>query len=452
MSKGSLEYVCQSCGAVFRQWQGKCADCGEWNALVESVQAMASKKSVGRTAWVVNEPTVIKKLAEIPFTQEVRVSSGFAELNRVLGGGFVPGSVILIGGSPGAGKSTLLLQVLATLADKMTCLYVTGEESLQQIAMRADRLGFAKQPLHLIAQTRVEAILQAADSLKPQLMVVDSIQTVFTDDVSSAPGSVSQVRESAAHFTRFAKITGTIVILVGHITKDGALAGPKVLEHMIDCSLMLEGDENSRYRTLRSHKNRFGALNELGVFAMLEAGLKEVKNPSALFLSGRSEDTSGTLVTVIWEGSRPLLIELQALVDESVGESPRRLSVGTDAQRLAMLLAVLHRHGKMPIYNQDVFINVAGGMKITETSADLAILLVIASSYQDKKIPANWLVFGEVGLNGEIRPVANGIERVQEAVKHGFTKAIIPKANAVKKIENIEVIAVTKLAEALEYL
>ncbi len=450
MSKTSIAYVCQSCGSEFNQWQGKCADCGEWNALIENIPS--ARKKASSKSLSLNQASVIKKLSDISFEQEARISSRLSELDRVLGGGLVHGSVILIGGSPGAGKSTLLLQVLTSLSEKEVCLYVTGEESLQQVAMRAERLGFSKQPLNLIAETQVETIIHLAVALKPAVMVVDSIQTVFTEEVPSAPGSVSQVRESAAHFTRFAKSTGTIVILVGHITKDGILAGPKVLEHMIDCSLMLEGDENNRFRTLRSHKNRFGAVNEIGIFAMLETGLKEVKNPSAIFLSGRCEDMSGTVVTVIWEGSRPLLIELQALVDESVGDTPRRLTVGTDSQRLAMLLAVLHRHGKIAIFNQDVFANVVGGVKITETSADLALLLAIASSFQDKKIPNDCIVFGEVGLNGEIRPVSNGIERVQEAAKHGFTKAIVPKANAVRKIDNIEIIAVTKLTEALDYI
>lgn len=362
----------------------------------------------------------------------------------------MPGSVVLIGGHPGAGKSTVLLQTLCHLATTMPALYITGEESLQQVAMRAKRLGLPTDSLQLLSETDVERICLAAKEVNPRVMVVDSIQVMHMSDVQSAPGSVAQVRESAAYLTRFAKQTGTALILVGHVTKDGSLAGPKVLEHIIDCSILLEGTHDSRFRTLRAHKNRFGAVNELGVFAMTEQGLKEVSNPSAIFLQRAEEIAAGSVVTSVWEGTRPLLVELQALVDDSSLGNPRRVAVGLDQNRLNMLLAVLHRHGGVLVGDQDVFINVVGGVKVMETSADLTLLLAVVSSFRNRVLPRDLVVFGEVGLSGEIRPVPSGQERLREAAKHGFRKAIVPAANRLKNdIEGMEMHSVKTLAEAL---
>jgi DNA repair protein RadA/Sms len=365
----------------------------------------------------------------------------------------VPGSAVLIGGHPGAGKSTLLLQILCQLGQQMEALYVTGEESLQQVAMRAKRLELPMSGLKMLAETNIELICRAAQQYKPKVLVVDSIQVVHMPDVQSAPGGVSQVRESAAYLTRYAKQTGTVLFLVGHVTKDGTLAGPKVLEHIIDTSVMLEGSADSRFRTLRGIKNRFGAVNELGVFAMTEHGLKEVKNPSAIFLSRSQEPASGSVVMVVWEGTRPLLVEIQALVDDSQFGNPRRVAVGLDQNRINMLLAVLHRHGGLQVGDQDVFVNVVGGVKVLETSADLALLVAIVSSFRNSVLPQHLVVFGEVGLSGEIRPVPSGQERLQEAAKHGFKKAIVPKANKPRGgIAGMEVVAVEKLSDALEAL
>jgi DNA repair protein RadA/Sms len=395
----------------------------------------------------------VQDLSEIDVSAVPRFSSSLSELDRVLGGGLVPGSVILIGGNPGAGKSTLLLQVMCTLAQQMPAMYVTGEESLQQVGMRARRLGLPEKNLKMLAETQVETICRLAEEQQPRLLVVDSIQVMHSADVPSAPGSVSQVRECAAYLIQYAKQTGTVLFLVGHVTKDGTLAGPKVLEHMIDCFVMLEGGNDSRYRILRGQKNRFGAVNELGVFAMTEKGLKEVKNPSAIFLARSDEDSPGSLVMVLWEGTRPLLVEIQALVDGSQGGNARRLAVGLDQNRLGMLLAVLHRHGGLFMADQDVFVNVVGGVKVTETSADLAVLLAIVSSFRDRALSRELVVFGEVGLAGEIRPVPSGQERLQEAAKHGFKRAIVPKANCPRHtIEGMEVIGVSKLSEALAAL
>ena len=382
-----------------------------------------------------------------------RFSSGFAEFDRVLGGGIVPGSAILIGGEPGAGKSTLLLQTMCTLAQSMNALYVTGEESLQQVAMRAKRLGLATNKLKMLSETSVENICAIATKEQPKIMVIDSIQVMHMADIQSAPGSVSQVRESAAFLTRYAKQNHVAMLLVGHVTKDGSLAGPKVLEHCIDCSIMLEGSTDSRFRTLRGQKNRFGAVNELGVFAMTGTGLKEVSNPSAIFLSRSQEQTPGSIVMVLWEGTRPLLVEIQALVDHSALGNPRRVAVGAEQNRLSMLLAILHRHGGLQMNDQDVFINVVGGVKVTETSIDLALILALVSSFRDRALPHDLVVFGEVGLSGEIRPVPSGQERINEAAKHGFKRAIVPIANAPKhQIDGMDVIAVKKLSEALEII
>jgi DNA repair protein RadA/Sms len=369
----------------------------------------------------------------------------------VLGGGFVPGSVILLGGAPGAGKSTLLLQVTTLLSEQRPCLYVTGEESLEQIALRAHRLGLNGDQLECVSETRVEAIAAMVEQVKPALLVVDSVQVMQVESLSGAPGSVGQVRESAAQLTRLAKATGVIVLLVGHVTKEGALAGPKVLEHIIDASLLLEGDSGGRFRTLRAHKNRFGSVGELGVFAMTETGLREVKNPSAIFLSRPESVAPGSSVICTWEGTRPLLVEVQALVDSSLGGSPKRIAVGLDGQRLAMLLAILHRHGHVQLGDQDVFVNAVGGVKVTETGADLGLLLACVSSFRGKTIPKDWVIFGEVGLSGEVRPVASGQERIREAAKHGFKKAIVPSANAPKQaVSGIEVCRVERISQVLE--
>ena len=454
MAKSKIAYVCNDCGSDHSKWQGQCQDCGAWNTLVE-VRLGASPGSgsgAARKQGYAGAVGELQALASVQIEDLPRIASGFAELDRVLGGGYVPGSAVLLGGHPGAGKSTLLLQVLCQLAADRRCLYVTGEESLQQVAMRARRLGLQADDLQLYSETSLEAILAQAARYQPALMVVDSIQVLHSEQVSSAPGSVSQVRECAAALTRFAKQSNTVLIMVGHVTKDGALAGPKVLEHIIDCSIMFEGGSDSRYWTLRGHKNRFGAVNELGVFAMTEQDLKEVRNPSAIFLNRSDVQASGSVVMVVWEGTRPLLVEIQALVDESNYGNPRRVAVGMEQNRLAMLLAVLHRHGGLQLGDQDVFVNVVGGVKVLETGADLALLFAIVSSFRDRPLPDDLVVFGEVGLSGEIRPVPSGQERLQEARKHGFTRAIVPKGNAPRSDMGMSVIAVSTLAEAIEAL
>lgn len=451
MAKTKTAFVCNNCGAEFNKWQGQCSACGAWNSVQEI--RLGAQPPAGRSVGYAGSTNQVQVLKDISLVDLPRFSSGMQEFDRVLGSGFVPGSVVLIGGNPGAGKSTLLLQTLCHLAQDAPALYVTGEESLQQVAMRAQRLNLPNDKLQVAAETDVEAVLYLASQHKPRIMVVDSVQVMHLSDITSAPGSVSQVRESAAVLTRFAKQSGTAVILVGHVTKDGSLAGPKVLEHMIDCSIMLEGDNDSRFRTLRGNKNRFGAINELGVFAMTEQGMREVNNPSAIFLQRADEVAAGSVVMVIWEGTRPLLVELQALVDNSHLGNPRRVSVGLDTNRLSMLLAILHRHGGLMLGDQDVFVNVVGGVKITETSADLALLFALVSSFRDRIIPTDWVILGEVGLSGEIRPVPSGQERLREAAKHGFKKAIVPLANAPKEpIAGLEVICVRKLSEALEQL
>ncbi|MFO7550552.1 MAG: DNA repair protein RadA [Haliea sp.] len=458
MARSKTAFVCNDCGSDYAKWQGQCNDCGAWNTLSEvrlgpataGARNTATARAGGSRGGYTGTLAEARLLADIDLEDLPRFSSGAEEFDRVLGGGLVPGSTILVGGNPGAGKSTLLLQTMCHLAAGMEALYITGEESLQQVAMRARRLGLATDKLRLMAETNVEAIIAAADKYRPRVLVVDSIQVVHSDDLNSAPGSVSQVRECAAFLTRFAKQTGTVVFLVGHVTKDGSLAGPKVLEHMIDCSILLEGDHDSRFRTLRGQKNRFGAVNELGVFAMTEQGLREVRNPSAIFLDRSSEPASGSAVMVVWEGTRPLLVEIQALVDESALGNPRRVAVGLEQNRLAMLLAVLHRHGGLQVGDQDVFANVVGGVKVLETSADLALLLAIVSSFRDRQLPRDMVIFGEVGLSGEIRPVPSGQERLAEAAKHGFRRAIVPRANAPRgEIKGMQVLAVTRLAEAL---
>lgn len=452
MAKAKQVYTCTSCGTQAGKWNGQCGDCGAWNTLEETVVSISSNSGPRSSRFQGYAGDIsVQSLTDVSPEEQTRFSIGISELDRVLGGGVVPGSVILIGGDPGIGKSTILQQALAELGKTLKPLYITGEESLQQVSMRAHRLGLDNTDIRLLSETCVEKIIDVAQKEKPQVMVVDSIQTVFTELLQSAPGSVAQVRDSAAQLVRYAKQTGTVLFLVGHVTKEGALAGPRVLEHMVDTVLYFEGDSSSPYRVIRAVKNRFGAVNEIGVFAMTEKGLREVNNPSAIFLSRHEEDVPGSVVMVTREGSRPMLVEVQALVAESHMSNPRRVALGVDAQRLSMLLALLDRHGGVAMYDYDVFVNIVGGMRISETGADLSLILSILSSFRDKPLPKDWVVFGEVGLAGEIRPVQNGQERLHEAAKHGFTRAIIPKANAPKNaIEGIEVQAVSRLSEVLD--
>ena len=441
-------YVCDACGGRFAKWSGQCPDCGAWNTLVEN---RAPEKSARGRLPRKSAQAEVQRLAEIESATQARVSTGLTELDRVLGGGLVAGSVTLIGGDPGIGKSTLLLQAAANLTDGRGVLYVTGEESPQQVGLRAQRLGVAERPLQLAAETSVERMLETATQLKPAVLVVDSIQTMYTEILQSAPGAVAQLRESTGMLVRYAKSSGTAVFLVGHVTKEGAIAGPRVLEHMVDTVLYFENDAGSRYRVIRAVKNRFGAANELGVFAMTESGLKEVKNPSAIFLSRHATPVSGSAITVIREGSRPMLIEVQALVDESHLANPRRVAVGLDQNRLSMLLAVLHRHGGVAMFDRDVFVNVVGGLRVNETAADLPVLLAALSSYRDRPLPNDLVLFGEVGLAGEIRPVYNGEERLREAAKHGFKRALVPQGNAPRGgLEGFQITQVSRLSDALQ--
>lgn len=457
MAKAKRVYVCRECGAQTPQWAGRCTDCGAWNSLEESVQSSVKPAATlnKHTGYAGQQQNTVQALKTITSEQAVRWSTGLPELDRVLGGGLVTGSVVLIGGDPGIGKSTLLLQAMASMAELsgINPLYISGEESLQQIRLRAERLQLQETPVDLLAETHAEQMMAIAQQRQPQVMVIDSIQTVFTELLQSAPGTVAQVRESAAQLVRFAKSSGITMILVGHVTKQGALAGPRVLEHMVDTVLYFEGDSSTRFRILRAVKNRFGAVNELGVFAMTELGLKEVSNPSAIFLSRGEQAVPGSMITVIREGSRPMLVEVQALVDESPLGNPRRVSVGLEQNRLAMLLAILHRHGGITCHDQDVFINVVGGVKLSETGADLAVLTAVISSLRNKAIPQDWVVFGEVGLTGEIRPVQAGEERIRDAGKHGFKVALVPAANAPRKpVSGLKVIAVHHLQQAIEAL
>ena len=451
MAKAKVAYVCEDCGVEHPKWQGQCSACGKWNTLRQfALQRSAPTPGAGPAGYSGAAPEVAR-LAEVETAALSRVPTGMQELDRVLGGGFVPGSVVLIGGDPGAGKSTLLLQVAAAIARHEPMLYVSGEESLQQIADRGRRLALPLDNLLVAVETRVEAIAELAEKHRPSVVVVDSIQVMHVESTGSVPGSVTQVRESAALLTKLAKQTLTTVILVGHVTKEGNLAGPKVLEHMIDCFVMLDSPAGTRFRTLRSHKNRFGAVNELGVFAMTESGLKEVANPSAIFLQRPEEMSPGSVVTVTWEGTRPLLVELQALVDESRGGYPRRIAVGLDPQRIGMHLAALHRHCGLSLTDQDVFANVVGGVRISETGADLATVLAVLSSFQNRVLPRNLVCFGELGLTGEVRGVPNGQERLREAQKHGFVQAIAPRANLTKApLPGIDVKGVTSLKQTLE--
>jgi DNA repair protein RadA/Sms len=454
MAKDKTLFSCSDCGGTSPKWLGKCPHCGAWNTLVESVvsDSSASKNRYSERAGLAPASAVMA-LSAIEAQDMQRTPTGQEELDRVLGGGMVEGGVVLIGGDPGIGKSTLLLQALDGLQRSgQHTLYVTGEESGAQVALRARRLGLDHSQVNVLAETQLEKIIATLQAQSPQVAVIDSIQTVYSDQLTSAPGSVAQVRECAAHLTRLAKSSGTTVVLVGHVTKEGALAGPRVLEHMVDTVLYFEGDTHSSYRLVRAIKNRFGAVNEIGVFAMTEKGLKGVSNPSAIFLSQHSEPVPGSCVMVTLEGTRPLLVEIQALVD-SGGPSPRRLSVGLDRDRLAMLLAVLHRHAGVACMDQDVFVNAVGGVRISEPAADLAVMLAIQSSLRGKPLPRGFLAFGEVGLAGEVRPAPRGQERLKEAAKLGFSVALIPKANMPKKpIEGLTIHAVERVDEAVAVL
>ena len=446
MAKAKSIYSCTECGATSPKWQGQCPGCNAWNTLVETVAEKATPNSRFES---LAPAAKLQNLSEIEARESERIPTGIGEFDRALGGGLVAGGVVLIGGDPGIGKSTLLLQALSHLAVGHKVLYVSGEESGEQVALRARRLGLDTRGLQLMAEINLERILSTLQAEMPTVAVIDSIQTLWSDQLSSAPGSVAQVRECAAQLTRLAKQVGITVILVGHVTKEGALAGPRVLEHIVDTVLYFEGDTHSSFRLVRAFKNRFGAVNELGVFAMTETGLKGVSNPSALFLSQHGQDVPGSCVMVTQEGTRPLLVEIQALVDTAHG-NPRRLTVGLEAQRLAMLLAVLHRHAGIVCFDQDVFVNAVGGVKITEPAADLAVLLSISSSLKNKPLPSKLIVFGEVGLAGEIRPAPRGQERLKEAAKLGFTRALIPEANKPKQaIPGMEVIAVRRVEEAV---
>ncbi|MFW5431401.1 MAG: DNA repair protein RadA [Methylophilaceae bacterium] len=454
MAKAKSVYICTECGTSEPKWQGQCPGCMAWNTLVEGIaESPTGTNRYANKFEGLAQGATLQKLSAVEAADIERQPTGIAEFDRVLGGGLVEGGVILIGGDPGIGKSTLLLQVLCHLGQASQAIYVSGEESPQQIAMRAKRLGLDASEVELLAEINLEKILATLQSNKPNIAVIDSIQTVYSEELQSAPGSVAQVRECSAQLTRLAKQLGITVILVGHVTKEGALAGPRVLEHIVDTVLYFEGDQNSSFRLIRAFKNRFGAVNELGVFAMTEKGLREVSNPSALFLSHHEKEVSGSCITVTMEGTRPLLIEVQALVDESHAPSPKRLSVGLEQNRIAMLLAVLHRHAGVACFDQDVFINAVGGVKISEPATDLAVLLSIISSFKNKPLNSKLIVFGEVGLAGEVRPVQGGLVRLKEAAKLGFTTAIVPKANAPKtKIKGIEVIPVDRLDQALSHL
>ncbi len=450
MAKAKTQYVCSQCGGISPKWQGQCPHCNAWNTLSES---LAQSENARFTAWSAVS-TSVENLGEVHAQEVPRTTSGIGELDRVLGGGVAAGAVILIGGDPGIGKSTLLLQALAKMGQDRKVLYVSGEESAQQIALRGSRLAIDPTGINLLAEIRLEAILTTLHQQMPAVAVIDSIQTLYSEQITSAPGSVSQVRECAAQLTRLAKQTGITILVVGHVTKDGAIAGPRVLEHMVDTVLYFEGDSHSSYRMIRAIKNRFGAANELGVFAMTDKGLKGVANPSAIFLSSYREDVPGSCVLVTQEGSRPLLVEIQALVDDAHGFAPKRLCVGLEQNRLAMLLAVMHRHAGIACFDQDVFLNAVGGVKIIEPAADLAIILSMQSSHRNRPLPQKLVAFGEVGLSGEVRPVTRGQERLKEAMKLGFEKALVPRANLPRHLEEFEplqIIGIDTVREAVDF-
>jgi DNA repair protein RadA/Sms len=455
MAKEKLIHSCTECGATASKWQGQCPGCGQWNTLVEAVaESAAPANRFAGTFKSLAGTGKLQQLADIKSREEPRQPTGIDEFDRVLGGGLVAGGVVLLGGDPGIGKSTLLLQALSRLAEAgQNVIYVAGEESAEQVALRARRLQLPVDGLQLLPEINLEKILGTLAQQQPMIAVIDSIQTIWSDALTSAPGSVAQVRECSAHLTRFAKQSGTCVILVGHVTKDGLLAGPRVLEHMVDTVLYFEGDTHSSFRMVRAIKNRFGAVNELGVFAMTDTGLRGVSNPSALFLSQHGQDVAGSAVMVTQEGTRPLLVEIQALVDAAHTPNPRRLTVGLDAARLAMLLAVLHRHAGIACFDQDVFVNAVGGVRIQEPASDLAMMLAIVSSLRGRPIPSKMVAFGEIGLAGEIRPAPRGQERLKEAAKLGFTQALVPKANMPKqKIQGLQIISVDRVEQAVEAL
>ena len=453
MAKDKAIYICSECGGSSAKWLGKCPSCEAWNTLVESVEEGVAKNRFGSSSRGLVASQPVTALAEIEASDVDRQSTGVDELDRVLGGGIVAGGVVLIGGDPGIGKSTLLLQALDSLSRTMKTLYVTGEESGAQVALRSRRLGLGSSQVRVLAEIQLEKIAATLETEQPAVCVIDSIQTLYSDQLSSAPGSVAQVRECAAQLTRIAKRSGITIILVGHVTKEGALAGPRVLEHIVDTVLYFEGDTHSSFRLVRAIKNRFGAVNEIGVFAMTEKGLKGVANPSAIFLSTHGDPVAGSCVLVTLEGTRPLLVEIQALVD-SGGPSPRRLSVGIERDRLAMMLAVLHRHAGIAAFDQDVFVNAVGGVRISEPAADLAVMLAIQSSLRGKPLPRGFIAFGEVGLAGEVRPAPRGQERLREAAKLGFSVALVPKANTpkgnAKSIEGLTIHAVERIEQAID--
>ena len=451
--KQKSAFVCTECGADYTRWGGQCTACGEWNVIKE-VRLGANKPQRNSASGYAGSSSEVKRLSEVDLAKAERISTGLQEFDRVLGGGIVRGSVVLIGGAPGAGKSTILLQVIASAAKKNhEVLYVSGEESLQQIAERAARLSLDATKIKMLAETSVQSICDVVDIEKPDLLIIDSIQVMYTADSDTAPGSVSQVRESASFLTQYAKRNNVSVFMVGHVTKDQSLAGPMTLSHIVDAQVILSSTDDARFRVLRSDKNRFGSVGELGFFSMGSTGLKEVKNPSAMFLSRSDKPSSGSVVTVIWEGTRPLLVEIQALVTESQYGNPRRLAVGLDQNRLAMLLAVLSRHAGIFTASDEIYANVVGGIKVTETASDLAIMIGVVSSLKDRIIPHDVVFFGEIGLNGEIRPVANGYARLNEAAKHGFKKAVIPKANKPKEpVKGLTIYAVATVSEALDVM
>ncbi|MDZ7841392.1 MAG: DNA repair protein RadA [Gammaproteobacteria bacterium] len=445
MARSRTLFQCTECGGQAAKWAGQCPDCGAWNTLVEAAVPDARRGSGTLQAATVHA------LADIEVESGARRSTKSPELDRVLGGGLVNGAVVLLGGDPGIGKSTLLLQTLGRMSESLNTLYVSGEESPQQIALRARRLGMGDARLGFMADNSLESVLRVCRDRSPDLVVVDSIQTLYTELVQSAPGSVTQVRETAAQLVRFAKQTGTTVIIVGHVTKEGAIAGPRVLEHMVDTVLYFEGDRSSRFRLVRAIKNRFGAVNELGVFAMTEEGLKEVSNPSAMFINRGLDASPGRTVMAAQEGTRPLLVEVQALVDQSPLANPRRLTVGLDHSRLAMILAVLHRHGGISVYDQDVFVNVVGGVRVIEPASDLAVALSVVSSLRNRPWPKDLVVFGEIGLGGEVRPVQHGVERLREAHKLGFTRALVPRENLGKQVpKGMRTTGIATIGDALE--
>ena len=450
MAKKSPKYRCTACGAIAPKWQGQCSDCGAWNTL-EAISSVAAVGAAGSGYAGTQAVSRLSSLAEAPEDVSTRYPTGFSEFDRVLGGGLAPGAVTLLGGDPGVGKSTLLLQVTARLADVLSVLYVTGEESVNQVAARARRLNVADSKVTLLAETEIETIIATAAAERAQVLVVDSMQTLVSSAQTGAAGAVSQLRECVGALTRFAKSVGVSVFVVGHVTKEGVIAGPRVVEHMVDTVLYFESDPSSRYSLVRAVKNRFGAASEMGMFAMQSDGFREVSNPSAIFLSRDQVDAPGSLVTVTWEGSRPLLVEVQALVADAHGGHPRRLAQGIDQNRLALLLAVLQRHGGVSLAGEDVFINVVGGIRIHETAGDLPALLAALSSFRDRALPSGTLAFGEVGLAGEVRPIKFGEERLREASKQGFTRAVVPQANRPRQaIKGIEVIGVRSVSEAIE--